>query len=171
MRIFLTQYLFWYPDFSFINDMRDLPTSFVEFSCNPFPVTFPREAFRTDNDRGFIKGKRFKEVDSLDKILSAGVGRISAFPETTKFLSEEMVLQFFALQEGFEIFPSKNRELAFGETTHIDEGLDVVRKEDFYEILFSSPISSEGIYLFHLSLSYHFFLDKLTRFGLKLSAE
>lgn len=157
LQIYLTPHSFRYPYFSFVNDMLDRPTSLMEFSCNPFTMTFPGEVFSTDNDRRFVEGKGFKQIDSFDKILSLSVRGVSSFSETSKFLSEKMIIQFFPLQEVFEIFSFKNRELTFGETTHIDERLDVVRKEDFYKVFFCSPISSKSIYLFHVSLSYHFF--------------
>jgi hypothetical protein len=35
--------------------------------------------------------------------------------------------------------------------------LDIVRKENFYEIFFRPPVSSHGVYFFHVALSYHFF--------------
>jgi hypothetical protein len=35
--------------------------------------------------------------------------------------------------------------------------LDIVGKEYFYEIFFCPPVSSKGVYFFHVALSYHFF--------------
>jgi len=158
--------------------MLDLPASSMEFPCNPFPVTFPWEAFRTDDDGEFLKGKGFKDINPPDKIFCMDIGKIAPFSETTEFLSEEMIFQFFLLQEWFKIFPSEYRDFAFRETPHIDQVLDIVRKENFYEIFFCPPVSSKGIYLFHVTLSYHFrntpflkrnyfFLDIMASFKLK----
>jgi hypothetical protein len=34
--------------------------------------------------------------------------------------------------------------------------LDIVRKENFYKIFFCPPVSSQSVYFFHVTLSYHF---------------
>ncbi len=164
----ITWVLLWCPDFSFIDNMLYLPTSLMKLSCNPFPVTFPRKAFCTDNDREFCESERLKEVNSLYKVISTGICKISPFSEATKFFSEKMVFQFFMLQERFEVFSSEYRELAFRETPHIYQGFDIVGKENLYKIFFSSSASAKGIYLFHSPLSYHFFLDKPSLFGIKI---
>jgi len=75
-----------------------------------------------------LKGKGFKDVNPLDKIFCMDIGKITPFSETTEFLSEEMIFQFFLLQEWFKIFPSEYRDFAFWETPHIDQVLDIVRK-------------------------------------------
>ena len=93
----------------------------MELSRNPFPVTFPWKVFCADNDGGSFKSERFKDVDSLDKVVSAGIGKISTFSETTKFLSEEMVFQFFMLQKWFKIFLSEDHDFTLRETSHIDQ--------------------------------------------------
>jgi hypothetical protein len=36
--------------------------------------------------------------------------------------------------------------------------LDIVRKENFYEIFFGPPVCSEGVYLFHSRYHIIFFL-------------
>jgi hypothetical protein len=91
----LRQSLFWYPHLPFVYDMFYFPSPFMKFPCNPFPVAFPGKSFRTYNDRGFSKCNGFKQINPSSEIISKGVCDVSAFSESPKFCSKEVIFYPF----------------------------------------------------------------------------
>ena len=52
--------LFRYPYLPFVDNMINLPSPFMQFLCDPFPVAFPWEPFLTNDDRGLRDSYWFK---------------------------------------------------------------------------------------------------------------